>query len=85
MMSVLSVLKLATGNPLVPLHQLLFSVQTALTTLTCVVEMFSWDYTRTEEVKLCSLYSTYLILALVMGWDSFSRVRDSIDTKLKSS
>jgi hypothetical protein len=74
-----------TENPLVPLHQLLFSVQTAVTTITCVVEMFSWQYTRFEEIKLCSIYSLYIILALVMGYDSYSRVSSALEGKTKSA
>jgi hypothetical protein len=72
-------------NPLVPLHQLLFSVQTAVTTLTCVVEMFSWQYTKFEEIKLCTIYSLYILLALVMGYDSYSRVGSALEGKPKSA
>ena len=72
-----------TGHPLVPLHQLIFAVQTAVTTLVCMVEVFSFAYTRMEEIKLSALYSTYLLLAVVMGIDSFSRLRNVIDSRPK--
>lgn len=70
-------------HPLVPLHLLVFSVQIGMTTLTCLMEMFSWGYTRIDEMKLCSLYGPYLALAVVMGIDAFMRLRQGINAKVK--
>lgn len=76
-------LMLMIEHPLVPLHLLVFAVQTAVTTLTCLVEVFSWGYSRAAEAKLCSLYMPYLILALVMLWDAFARLQTTIEAKVK--
>lgn len=50
-------------DPLVPLHLLLWAVQTGVTTLTCVVEAMSWEgFTGQEKGGLAQLYVPYLVL-----------------------
>lgn len=50
-------------NPQVSVQLLIFAVQTAITTLTCTVEMLSWEgYSRAEQLRLCGLYVPYLLL-----------------------
>lgn len=48
-------------HQLLPVHLLIFGVQTGITTLTCLVEMLNWQgYTNEEFGRLCSLYVPYL-------------------------
>ena len=47
-----------------PAHLLAFSVQTAVTTLTCVVEALSWDAPREDKIALMQLYVPYLALGM---------------------
>jgi hypothetical protein len=50
-------------DPLVPLHLLIWSIETSLTTLVCVVDVFSWPgYNRQEVLALQQLYVPYLLL-----------------------
>lgn len=47
----------------VPLHLLVFAVQTAVTTATCVADYLSWSsYTNSEKIELGKLYVPYLAL-----------------------
>ena len=49
-------------HPLVPLHLLVWAVQTAVTTLTCVADYTSWDVSAEEKWSLGQLYLPYLAL-----------------------
>ena len=50
-------------DPLVPVHLLVWACQTAVTTLTCVVEAMNWeDFTVQEKGALAQLYVPYLVL-----------------------
>jgi len=50
-------------DPLVPLQLLVFALETAVTTLTCTLEMLSWEgYSPEEQTRLCALYVPYLVL-----------------------
>ena len=52
-----------TDNPLVPLHLLLFAFETAITTLTCIVEILAWqDFPREDLVNILWLYGPYFAL-----------------------
>lgn len=54
---------LILGDPKVPAHLLVFAVQTALTTSTCIADYLSWsDYTNAEKIELGKLYVPYLAL-----------------------
>jgi hypothetical protein len=47
----------------VPIHLLIYSIQTALTTATCIAEYLSWsDYSNAEKIELGKLYIPYLAL-----------------------
>lgn len=47
------------------MNLLVFGVETAVTTLTCLVEMLSWQgYTNEELGRLCSLYVPYLVVGM---------------------
>lgn len=48
-------------DPIVPLHLLIFAIETTITTLTSTMEMLSWDgYSAEEQTRLCALYLPYL-------------------------
>ena len=47
---------------LVPLHLLIYSMQTAMTTLTCIVEYLSWNVDAKVKLDLGTLYGPYLVL-----------------------
>ncbi|EXJ90611.1 hypothetical protein A1O1_03714, partial [Capronia coronata CBS 617.96] len=48
---------------LVPLNLLLFAAETAVTTLTCVVDVGAWEgYTVLQRNDLYALYVPYLVV-----------------------
>lgn len=50
-------------HPLIPVHLLVYSVQTAVTTVTCIAEYLSWTHLSTaDKVNLGYLYVPYLAL-----------------------
>ncbi|RMZ85303.1 hypothetical protein DV738_g112, partial [Chaetothyriales sp. CBS 135597] len=52
---------LPNNDPMLPLQLLIFALETSLTTLTCLVEMLSWEgYTSEEVTRLTMLYGPYL-------------------------
>ena len=54
---------LIRDDALIPVHLLVWAVQTALTTLTCVVEAMNWEiFTVQEKGALAQLYVPYLVL-----------------------
>ncbi|RMZ79251.1 hypothetical protein DV737_g3517, partial [Chaetothyriales sp. CBS 132003] len=77
---------LPNDHPMLPLQLLIFALETSLTTLTCLVEMLSWEGYASEEVtRLTLLYGPYLGFgelpyrdAPTQRWDSdrFARERD---------
>lgn len=88
-------------HPWLPLHLLIFGLQTTLTTFTALVEMLSWpDYSTEEQLRLCSLYVPYLALGespqvvhgfadretgCIISADSFVRLTRVIDRKAKAN
>jgi cytochrome c oxidase subunit IV len=68
------------------IHLLIFGVATTITTLTCLVDMLSWPgYSRREHINLCSLYVPYLVVAVIMTIDAFSRLSGQAHSKVKST
>jgi hypothetical protein len=54
---------LLRDDPRVPVHLLVYAVQTAVTTATCVADYMSWsDVSGAEKVELGKLYAPYLAL-----------------------
>jgi hypothetical protein len=52
---------LPKDDQLVPLHLLIFALETGITTMTCLVEMLGWEgYNTAEKRSLLSLYGPYL-------------------------
>ncbi|RMY70214.1 hypothetical protein D0863_05949 [Hortaea werneckii] len=67
------------GDPKVPAHLLVFAVQTALTTSTCIADYLSWSgYSNAEKIELGKLYVPYLALSVFMGVDMWTRLIKSI-------
>ncbi|KAF2762964.1 hypothetical protein EJ05DRAFT_471924 [Pseudovirgaria hyperparasitica] len=63
-------------NPNLPIHLLVFAVQTAVTTFICIVDFVSWDVITTDEkVQIGTLYGPYLLLAVLMGLDMLGRLK----------
>ncbi len=53
---------------MVPVHLLVWAVQTVITTLTCIVDFMSWeDITREETVGLAGLYCPYCVLGTALS------------------
>jgi hypothetical protein len=62
-LSIWAVGALLRDDAMVPLHLLVWSIETAVTTLTCAVEAMSWQgYSRKEQSALLQLYLPYLLL-----------------------
>lgn len=56
-------------DPKVPLHLLIFALETAITTLTCLAEMLSWTtHSAEQKIQLCYLYVPYLALGKLLVW-----------------
>ncbi len=52
---------LPKDNSMLPLHLLVFALEVGITTLSCLVEMLSWEgYTSQDLGKLYSVYGPYL-------------------------
>ena len=58
------------GDPLVPVHLIIYAVQTIITTTTCIAEYLSWPISDSEKLSLGQLYVPYLALC------EFSRCYD---------
>lgn len=55
-------------DPVVPLHLLVWAMETGMSTLVCCVEAASWEgYSRVELIALGQLYAPYLILGKTFG------------------
>lgn len=54
---------LLRDDPRLPIHLLVFAVQTGMTTLTCIADYLSWsDYQNQDKIELGKLYVPYLAL-----------------------
>jgi hypothetical protein len=70
-LSLWAVPALLRDDHVVPLHLLIWACETALTTLTCVVEAMSWEgFAGQEKVALAQLYVPYLFLGMDL-WKTF--------------
>ncbi|KAK6432957.1 hypothetical protein LTR95_010865 [Oleoguttula sp. CCFEE 5521] len=73
---------LLRNDPKVPLHLLVYAVQTVITTTTCIADFLSWsDYEHQQKLELMKLYVPYLALSVFMGVDMFGRLGQSIDRR----
>jgi len=58
-----SVLMTVLDDPRLPVHLLVYAVQTAVTTATCIADYMSWsDYLNSQKIELGKLYVPYLAL-----------------------
>lgn len=52
-----------SDHPMVPVHLLIFGVQAFVTSLTCLVDMWSWeDRSVAEKQQITTLYGPYVAL-----------------------
>ena len=66
-------------DALVPLHLVIWSVETAVSTLVCCAEAYGHAGYSADDLKgLAGLYVPYLILAVITGVDCFFRVKKQI-------
>ena len=49
-----------SDEPLVPIHLLVYAVQTAVTTITCIADYLSWPISNAEKFSLSQLYVPYM-------------------------
>lgn len=55
--------RIAADDPMVPVHILMWSVQTFVTTSTCLAEVWEWtDRTTEQKYNITSLYAPYILL-----------------------
>jgi hypothetical protein len=53
----------SADDPRLPVHLLVYAVQTAVTTATCIADYLSWsDYENSQKIELGKLYVPYLAL-----------------------
>ncbi|KIW06002.1 hypothetical protein, variant 1 [Verruconis gallopava] len=75
---------LLTDAPLVPLHLLIYAVQTGVTTATCIAEALSWQgLSGSEKNALMGLYLPYLAVSIFMGIDMFMRLSSIIHASMR--
>ncbi|RJE26860.1 integral membrane protein [Aspergillus sclerotialis] len=75
---------LLRDNPMVPVHLLVFGVQAFITTVTCLVEVWSWtDRTDAEKQNITMLYGPYAALGGLMALDMIGRLRGRLVQKSK--
>lgn len=68
-------LKTSPDDPKVPINLLIYAIQTAITTSTCIADYLSWsDFSNSEKFELGKLYVPYLALSLFMGVDMYGRL-----------
>lgn len=58
-------------HPLVPVHLLIFGVEAFVTSLTCLVDMWTWpDRSIAEKQQLTALYGPYVALGRLLALGS---------------
>ncbi|KKK14357.1 hypothetical protein P175DRAFT_0445369 [Aspergillus ochraceoroseus IBT 24754] len=83
-LSAWALVALLRDDPLVPVHLLVFGIQSFLTSLTCLVEVWGWDdRTVTEKQNITMLYGPYVALGGLMALDMFFRLRGRLLPKPK--
>ncbi|PLN85029.1 putative integral membrane protein [Aspergillus taichungensis] len=75
---------LLRDNPLVPIHLLVFGVQSAVTSVACLVEVWSWtDRTTDQKTNITFLYAPYIALGGLMALDMIGRLQGRLLGKSK--
>ncbi|OGM50611.1 integral membrane protein [Aspergillus bombycis] len=77
---------LLRDDPLVPMHLLVFGVQSFVTSSACLAEVWGWDdRTVAQKQDLTMLYAPYVMLGAFMALDMLFRLRGKLlGTKSKS-
>lgn len=58
-----------TDDPRVPVHLLVYAVQTAVTTATCIADYMSWsEFLAEQKMELGKLYVPYLALGMFLSF-----------------
>ncbi|RDI83806.1 hypothetical protein Vi05172_g6159 [Venturia inaequalis] len=86
-LSIYAITALLRNDPKLPLHLLVYAVQTGLTTATCIAEALAWDtLSSREKLSLAGgLYTPYLLVSVFMGLDMWSRLSASIESAHKGT
>ncbi|KAF7716361.1 Uncharacterized protein PECH_000146 [Penicillium ucsense] len=75
---------LMRDHPLIPVHLLVFGVQAFVTSLTCLVDVWSWtDRSMEEKQQITYLYGPYVALGALMALDMVLRLRAQLMPKVK--
>ncbi|KAJ5765331.1 hypothetical protein N7520_004890 [Penicillium odoratum] len=78
-LSAWAVWALLRDHPLLPVNLLIFGVQACVTSLTCLVEVWSWEDRSTDEkVQITYLYGPYVALGALMALDMVLRLREKL-------
>ncbi|ODM14541.1 hypothetical protein SI65_10027 [Aspergillus cristatus] len=85
-LSIWAIGALLRDDPMVPVHLLVFGVQSFVTSLPCLAEVWSWtDRTVVEKQNLTMLYSPYVALGAFMALDMIFRLRARLITQKSKS
>ncbi|KAF7171557.1 hypothetical protein CNMCM6106_005905 [Aspergillus hiratsukae] len=83
-LSIWAIPALLRDNPMVPVHLLAFGVQAFVTSLACLVEVWSWaDRTVVQKRSITMLYGPYVALGAFMALDMVFRLRGRLLPKRK--
>jgi hypothetical protein len=80
-LSIYAISALLRDNPNLPIHLLIYAVQTGITTATCISEALAWDVLSSQEKWSLAggLYTPYLLVSVFMGFDMWSRLSAAIN------
>ncbi|PGG95095.1 hypothetical protein AJ79_10269 [Helicocarpus griseus UAMH5409] len=82
-LSIWAVGAILRDEPIVPVHLLVFSMQTFITTLTCLLDVWGWtDRSVEQKTTLTYMYGPYAAFAALLGVDMFYRLKERV-TKSK--
>ncbi|CAG8037294.1 unnamed protein product [Penicillium salamii] len=77
--SLLAVRALLKDHVYLPIHLVIFGLQAFITSLTCLVEVWSWtDRTTAQKQQITSLYGPYVALGGYMALDGINRLRKAL-------
>ncbi|EMC93208.1 hypothetical protein BAUCODRAFT_230797 [Baudoinia panamericana UAMH 10762] len=85
-LSVWAIGALLRDDSKLPIHLLIFAVQTAITTSTCIADYLSWStISSAQKVELGKLYVPYLALSVFMGVDMYARLNAALGPRITSN
>ncbi|OJJ42696.1 hypothetical protein ASPZODRAFT_155160 [Penicilliopsis zonata CBS 506.65] len=75
---------LIRDDPMVPVHLLVFGMQSFVTTVACLAEVWSWtDRSLVEKQNITMLYGPYIAFGGLVALDMFTRLRRQLCLKPK--